>query len=84
MGKPTQKQIDAHSDRVIKKMQKKIGSADFDICAELRKLAKMQPKRETVLLPMCNVSDWWNVEIEPDYEPVKISKLLQFIADMIE
>jgi len=56
----------------------------FDICAELRRLAQKQPKRETVLLPACKASDWWKCDVEVDFEPVKISKLLQFLADMIE
>lgn len=84
MGRPTQKQFDAHNERVRKKHQKSIAAAAFDLCAELRTLAEKQPKRETVLLPMCRANDWWNFGLEVDFEPVKISKLLHFIADMME
>lgn len=84
MARPTQKQIDAHYKRIRKTTLKKTTTAAFDVCEELRSLAEKQPKRETVLLPMCKANDWWNCGVEVDFEPVKISKLLLFIADMIE
>lgn len=85
MARPTQKQIDAHNKRVEKRHKKGIALAAFDLCAELRRLAARQPKRGTVLLPMCKASDWRKGGCDDvDFEPVKISELLSFLADMIE
>lgn len=66
----------------------------FDVCAELRRLAQKQrdhvakhPKLECVLLPACKASDWFLDEHEQQvgqhFEPVSLSGLLQFLADMI-
>ena len=67
----------------------------FDICAELRRLAEKQrldvakhPKLERVLLPAIKASYWFcldeHEQPQPDFEPIIISELLQFLADMIE
>jgi hypothetical protein len=58
-------------------------TSGLDVPAELRRLADKMKKRETVLLPMCKASDWWKCDVEVDFEPVKISRLLWFLADMI-
>ena len=65
--------------KTIKKM---IGG--YDVCAELRKIVKQVPRKDTVSMPYLPVSGWLNGTIEPHFEEVKIHKLLQFIADMIE
>ena len=57
---------------------------EFDIPQELRILADGVPEDETVLLPAIKPSQWWDATVEADFEPVKIAKLLQFIADMME
>lgn len=57
---------------------------EYDVCAELRKIVKQVPKKETVLLPAIRPSKWFYGTIETSFETVKIHKLLQFIADMIE
>lgn len=51
---------------------------------ELRELAKAIPKKETVLLPACNPSDFWDSKKETEFEGISISRLLHFVADMYE
>ena len=60
------------------------GKEPFDVCEALRKIVKQTPKNETVLMPAVKPSQWWDSTIEAEFEKVKIHKLLQFIADMIE
>ena len=57
---------------------------EIEICEKLRELSEQIPKNLDVLLPDCKPKEFYSADIEVPFENVKLSKLLRFIADMME